>query len=352
MSHIEAYPLEVELLEAILDDLPIGALILEDDGTIRRFNRHEEQLSGLSREETIGKSFFSDVAPCTKDIELGPKFHRGIEHNDLDLSVEFSFPFPYNRVPRDVFIRAKSVESPGGEIAHVVLIEDVTSRKQLERNNAEIMTGLRAMLKRKGVGAEAQLRHKAPGFTDEDGEAVSQEAYVLHADLVGFRHVAAKLNPGDLFPVLDKRLREAVDIVHRHGGRIDQIQGDSIAAYFLPKDDGKRTVLDAARAAAKVARSGMDSEIKLPFRVGLAHGHVLNGLIGRKEFGERVTVGKPLIVSRLMTQIARAHELVISGEVCERLGDAVGVTPMQGSLGSDDLGELFRVEKLSLPDTV
>ena len=131
MKEIDAYPLDVKLLEQLLDDLPIGALILDDQGIIRRFNKYEEQLSGLPRQKTIGKSFFSEVAPCTKDIELGPKFHEGIANGSLDLSVEFSFPYPYNRVPRDVFIRAKSIRA-GGEVAHIVLIEDIVAVNNLD----------------------------------------------------------------------------------------------------------------------------------------------------------------------------------------------------------------------------
>ena len=59
MKEIDAYPLDVKLLEQLLDDLPIGALILDDQGIIRRFNKYEEQLSGLPRQKTIGKYFNS-----------------------------------------------------------------------------------------------------------------------------------------------------------------------------------------------------------------------------------------------------------------------------------------------------
>ena len=138
----DAVELNVPLLEELIDELPIGLLVLDERGIIQRFNRYEQQLSGRSREDTIGRSFFSDVAPCTSDIELGPKFHQGIEEGNLDLSVEFSFPFPFNRVPRDVYIRARSIHA-GSKLAHVVLIEDITSRKQLERSNVEMLRGIR-----------------------------------------------------------------------------------------------------------------------------------------------------------------------------------------------------------------
>jgi photoactive yellow protein len=347
MKEIDAYPLDVKLLEQLLDDLPIGALILDDQGIIRRFNKYEEQLSGLPRHKTIGKSFFSEVAPCTKDIELGPKFHEGIANGSLDLSVEFSFPYPYNRVPRDVFIRAKSIRA-GGEVAHIVLIEDITSRRQLERNNAEIMAGLRAMLRKQGK----QPREGLSSFGDAD--AIEREACILHAELLGFRRVASKLQPSELFPVIDARLREAVDIIHRRGGRVDVVQGDSLMAYFLPEGDGRRMIYDAARAAWAIAQGGKRADFELPFRVGLSHGQAFNGVIGRSEFGNRVTIGQPIMNARVMAQVARANELIVDGPVLERLGDTAKTSLVQGPGGyaMPGLEEMRRIEELTLPDEV
>jgi len=347
MKEIDAYPLDIKLLEQILDDLPIGALVLDDEGIIRRFNKYEEQLSGLSRQKTIGRSFFSDIAPCTKDIELGPKFHEGIANNKLDLSVEFSFPYPYNRVPRDVYIRAKSIRHHD-EVAHIVLIEDITSKRQLERNNAEIMSGLRAMLREQGK------KHPAQGMSSfGDADAVEREACILHAELLGFRKVASKLSPSELFPVIDARLKEAVDIIHRRGGRVDVVQGDSLMAYFLPNDKNReRLIYDATRAAWAIAQGEQRKNFELPFRVGLSYGQAFNGVIGRSEFGNRVTIGQPIMNARLMAQMGRAKELIVDGPIFEQLGDTADTSLVQGPGGyaMPGLEEMRRVEALRLPD--
>lgn len=347
MKQKEKYPLNIGLLEEIIDNLPIGAIVLDDDGTIQRFNRYEEQLSGLSREQTVGRSFFSDVAPCTKDIELGPRFKEGIENNNLDIDVEFSFPYPYNRVPRDVRIRAVSVES-GQRDAHVVLIEDITSRKQLERNNADMMAGLRSM-----IAAERTRKKKAKGgLTMGDRESFEVEAYVLYANISDYSNIATQTAPAELFKVLDRRMRHAVEIVHRRAGEIDEICGDGVLAYFVADESNpERVAFDAARAGWALANAGAENDLELPFRVGIAKGMLANGPIGRIEFGQRTSIGRPIVLSRGLAQVARPNELIISEELAGEIEESADLELLRGisPSGIPEAGELYRVRDLNLP---
>lgn len=346
MTHQKKSPLDIDLLEEIIDHLPIGAIVLDSDGIIRRFNRYEEQLSGLSRTQTVGRSFFSDVAPCTKDIELGPRFHEGIENNNLDLDVEFVFPYPYNKVPRDVRIRAVSVSSEERQ-AHVVLIEDITSRKQLERNNADMMAGLRSM-----IAAERTKKSPRPRLTMGDRESFEVEAYVLYANIADYGNVAATMEPSELFQILDRRMRHAVEIVHRRAGEIDEICGDGVLAYFVADEDNpERVAFDAARAAWALAQAGSENGIELPFRVGLAKGKIANGPIGRIEFGQRTSIGRPIVLARGFASVARPNELILCERMVEELGDAAEHEQLRGvsAPGIADAGELYRLVDLNLP---
>lgn len=326
-------------LEAVLDQLPIGAIILDDDGIIQRFNRHEEQLSGLRREQTVGKSFFSEVAPCTRDIEMEAKFREGIEASNLDLDFEFSFPYPYNRVPRDVRIRAVSVQQAPG--IHVVLIEDITTRRQLEKNNKEMMSGLRAMIAARH-GRDVGLK-----------ESFQTNAFVLHASLAGFRQMASLVEPSELFGTLDRRLGRAVEIVSSRGGHVDQVVGDGVLAYFIPeKGRANRAPFDAARAAFEIAMSESENELSVPFSVGLASGTIVVGPIGHPGHAATATVGKPISAARAMAQVARPNEILVDEAVCEALGDAAATTQLRGTIlpGVPNHSEVHRLEHLDLPD--
>ena len=95
-------------------------------------------------------------------------------------------------------------------------------------------------------------------------------------------------------------------------------------------------------------------QFKLPFRVGLSHGQAFNGVIGRSEFGNRVTIGQPIMNARVMAQVARANELIVDGPVLERLGDTAKTSLVQGPGGyaMPGLEEMRRIEELTLPDEV
>ena len=342
---LHATELDLPLLETMLDELPIGLIVLDDHGVIQRFNRYEEQLSGRRREESIGRSFFSEVAPCTSDIELGPKFHEGIEQGNLDLSVEFSFPFPYNRVPRDVHIRARSVRA-GERLAHVVLIEDITSRKQLERSNAEILQGLQAMLRGQGARSAGGI----PPAVASSGAPHQVRAVVLHAD-IGLRHVRGEFEPATFFELLAGKLRQAEQIVQRHGGRIEQSQGDGVVAYFLEQDGKQRTVFDAVRAAQSLCQLDDSKPFSLPFRVALAQGVLWNGQVSRAEFGNRTTIGQPLSHARLLAQMAQPGELLVTGQVHEAIAHATDADRMdvRGFSKRTGIEEVWRMRAVNLP---
>lgn len=350
MSHTDRKQISTDIYEDVLDRLPIGAIIVDDEGVIRRFNRYEEQLSGLSRDEVIGKSFFSDIAPCTNDIELGSVFREGIEDNNLDIDIEFTFPYPYNRVAREVRIRATSVGS-SEDPANLILIQEVTSQRELERNNQTMMQSLRNMLS--GDKDEVDLPDPS-GSKDprkQHGYA-EQDSVVLYADLSSYSDAAAEVDPDALFGILDKRIRAAVDAIHRYGGHIDTINGDAVQAYFaLEAGKERRVYYDALRAARDIARDEGDAKFEIPFRVGIAQGTLIRGNLGREEFSRKVTVGHPLSVARKLASLGRPNETIVSAAVFDHTRDAVGGTelPQISVSGLEDAWPVHRVESLDLP---
>ncbi len=346
MSDDSKNRLEPAILEACLDRLPIGAIIVDDEGIVRRFNRYEEQLSGRRRQDVIGRPFFSDVAPCTNDIELGAKFRRGIAEGHLDVDIEFSFPYPYNRVARDVRIRAFTVEGQRDH-ANLILIEEITGRRELERNNQTMMASLRALL-----GSEGDA--DAAAEADADAGAVTEERIVcVLADLSSYRGVAGQVAPAELFGLLDQRIRFAVDAVHRFGGHIDEIRGDSVRAYFVvgSGDTHNRAYFDALRAARAICREDEHNRYQLPFRVGVASGTVWQGTLGRREFAQRAAVGGAFTSAQRLSSLARSGEVILGAEVEERARDAIGTTelPAVPVAGLDGIWPAYRLERLDLP---
>lgn len=62
----------MSLLEDLIENLPIGLMILDQDGTVLRMNRKQEETSCIPREKILGKTF---AATFPRTLEQGLKKH-------------------------------------------------------------------------------------------------------------------------------------------------------------------------------------------------------------------------------------------------------------------------------------
>jgi photoactive yellow protein len=93
-----------------LHQAAFGIIQVDDRGVVTFYNRFEQRFSGRAPEETIGRSFFDEVAPCTRGRSFQGQFERGLEAGQLDVS--FSYTFTYRIRPTLVDVRML-VDRPG-----------------------------------------------------------------------------------------------------------------------------------------------------------------------------------------------------------------------------------------------
>ena len=79
------------LSEPELDGLPLGMIQLDSQGKILKFNRTEASLARLKAKDQIGKSFFNEVAPCTRVREFYGRFQEGVRAKNLYQTFGFIF---------------------------------------------------------------------------------------------------------------------------------------------------------------------------------------------------------------------------------------------------------------------
>ena len=97
---------------AELDELPLGMIQLDPTGKILKFNKAEAELARINRRRQLGKSFFEEVAPCTKVKEFHGRFLEGVAKKELYATFGFVFKFAHG--PRNVAITlfyAKATDS-------------------------------------------------------------------------------------------------------------------------------------------------------------------------------------------------------------------------------------------------
>ncbi len=95
--------------EGELDELPFGAIELDAQGKILRFNRYESSLSGVQKSSAVGKHFFTEIAPCTNVKEFYGRFKQGVAAKSLHEKFRYHFAFKQN--PRDVTVTLMYSES-------------------------------------------------------------------------------------------------------------------------------------------------------------------------------------------------------------------------------------------------
>ncbi|MEK6301653.1 MAG: hypothetical protein AABO41_13165 [Acidobacteriota bacterium] len=80
------------------DVLRFGAIKLDKEGVILKYNAYEGRLAGRDPGEVVGKNFFTEVAPCTNVQEFGGRFREGVESGKLYATLPFRFLFPGNSI--------------------------------------------------------------------------------------------------------------------------------------------------------------------------------------------------------------------------------------------------------------
>ena len=90
------------MTRAQLDALEYGAVKVDDSGVIELYNRYEAELANIQPADAEGKSFFTQVAPCTNNNLFFGSFKKGVQ--DGELNVLFPYTFTYRMKPTNVLI--------------------------------------------------------------------------------------------------------------------------------------------------------------------------------------------------------------------------------------------------------
>jgi photoactive yellow protein len=81
-----------------LDAYPDGVITLAGDGSILRYNKTEASLARRSADETIGRNFFTDIAPCTAVKDFQGRFDAFVADRTKAVDrFDFVFRFAWGR---------------------------------------------------------------------------------------------------------------------------------------------------------------------------------------------------------------------------------------------------------------
>lgn len=92
--------------------LPFGAILLNQQGDVMRYNHVESGFAGRSVSEVVGRNFFNDVAPCAKGQIFYNHFFRAVA--DGQINSMFDYQFGYKMQATNVRIHMKSADAARG----------------------------------------------------------------------------------------------------------------------------------------------------------------------------------------------------------------------------------------------
>lgn len=82
-----------KMSDAQLDKVAFGAIELDKNGTVLKYNAAEGDITGRAPKDVIGQNFFSSVAPCTNRPEFKGRFDEGVKSGSLNTMFEYVFDY-------------------------------------------------------------------------------------------------------------------------------------------------------------------------------------------------------------------------------------------------------------------
>jgi photoactive yellow protein len=113
--------------EAQLDEFPLGVIGVDALGTVVLYNAAEAELARCSATSTLGRNFFTDVAPCTAVRQFQGRFEDFVRRRD-SVCEEFRFVFRFAWGDKEVgitFVRSSQEAERLFIVVNATTIEEV-----------------------------------------------------------------------------------------------------------------------------------------------------------------------------------------------------------------------------------
>ncbi|MCB1739949.1 MAG: adenylate/guanylate cyclase domain-containing protein [Gammaproteobacteria bacterium] len=170
------------------------------------------------------------------------------------------------------------------------------------------------------------------------GAAETREASILFIDIEGFTTLSERLSPDALITLLNAYFAIVSEPIRRHGGVINQFQGDAILATFNLPDalpaHARRAVQAALEIQQTLARHRFVGDVRIKTRVGINTGLVVGGLVGADDLLSYTVHGDAVNLAARLEQLNKHYRtrILISGRTWQLAGPvAAGFTHLQST---------------------
>jgi adenylate cyclase len=154
-------------------------------------------------------------------------------------------------------------------------------------------------------------------FAEENPGGAELEVSLLFADIRGSTPLAATMKAYEYSQLIDRFYKVTTNIIYEHGGMVEKLVGDEVAAFFVPAftDDNNhaRAAVKAGQAILAATSHGQGREPWVPLGLGIHTGEAFVGAVGEPGRNINITVlGDNVNVASRLGGQALAGEIVIS----------------------------------------
>jgi adenylate cyclase len=209
-------------------------------------------------------------------------------------------------------------------IGHYIAMAAVHNQLQNELNRSSVLLS-RLLTNFSPKLRETLLSRAAQGRLRLGGQR--SEVVLLEADIRGFTRLTSRMDPDDVMDLLNDYFTAVGDIIFKHDGTVDKINGDAVFAVFgSPEPDPLRHE-KAVRAALAIQSAVLEvSEVRkrrdqvvCTIGIGVHCGEVLHGFIGSNDRMQLTLIGDAANWTARFCAGAGGGEILISPALHQRL---------------------------------
>lgn len=176
----------------------------------------------------------------------------------------------------------------------------------------------------------------AQSILENRGEIVPQHrlATILYTDIQGFTGICESLDPDQVVSLLNRYFSLLVDVIDRHGGVVNQFQGDALLVTFnVPIENPSHA--GAAISAAIEIQDALEEyefvdDIEMVTRIGINTGNVVAGSVGANERLNYTVHGDAVNMAARLENLNKQFgtRILVSATTREAAGDAFEFKPI------------------------
>lgn len=147
------------------------------------------------------------------------------------------------------------------------------------------------------------------------------ERTLLFTDVRGFTAYTERHGADAILVVLNGMLEKQASIITAHGGDIDKFVGDAVVAVFSGDDAPVRAV-EASLTIQQAVAKGSKAYDGLTVGIGIATGHVVQGMVGSATRADFTVLGDAVNVASRLCSLAKPGQILVCDCTKDRLPEA------------------------------